>query len=308
MTVPDRRATPADGLAVGIDVGGTKIAGGLVAGDGTVVHEQVVATPRGEGGADPGASATLGLVAQLEHDAHERGLAVLGIGVGVPEYVTPAGAIVSREVLDWDTATVARLGERKGLVVDSDVRAGARAERRLGRGRDVSSFLYVSVGTGISHTLVIGDELWSGHRGEALALGELPVAAAEALRPDAPLTLEQQASGGAIAALLRREPPPEREDALVRAGRLVAGALVTAVRLLDPERIVIGGGLGTSSGPFATALFERYRELGAGRPSPPDVCQSTLGNRGGMIGAGLLAVDVFATAGTVGADAPSQDR
>jgi len=277
--------------AIGIDVGGTKIAGAIVTAAGSIVEEEVVPTPRGPNGADPGGRATAKLVAHLVEAADRRGLRPLAIGVGVPEYVTRDGRISSAEVIDWPSYRPVVAGTGVPVVIESDVRCAALAELHggAGRGRSAdstppSSFLFVSVGTGISHSLVVEGRIWPGHRGEALALGELPVRPELAVRPDAPLTVEQQASGRALE--LAQAGPPIDE----MAGHIMAEALAAVVRIVDPELIILGGGLGTSDGNYVNGLRSHYETLMRARPNPPPLLQSELSNRGGRIGAALAAM------------------
>lgn len=284
-------------VAIGIDVGGTKIAGALVELDGTTTRDCVVATPRTGDGADPGAEATAGLVRQLLIEADAAGRSVVAAGIGVPEYVTPDGRIASCEVLAWQPQDLTTIRSMVEVVIESDVRCAARAERAIGGGGRHDSFLFVSIGTGVSHTLSIGDRLLVGHRGEAIALGEFPVGPDEAIRPDAPLTVESQASGRAIEQHLIRarsdgHASPSSADVASRAGRIVAGAIAVTVGLVDPEVVILGGGLGSSTGPYTESLIEEATRLLARRPNAPVILQSRLADRGGVIGAGLTAHDV----------------
>ncbi len=287
-------------VAIGIDVGGTKIAGALIGPDGSTTTACVVPTPRTGSGADPGAMATSNLVGRLLTEAEHAGLAVVGIGLGVPEYVTPDGRISSAEVLDWRPEDLDAMGAGIEVTVESDVRCGALAERVVGDGGGYASFLFVSIGTGISHTLSIGDRLLPGHRGEAIALGEFPVAADQAIRADAPLTVESQASGRAIEDHLTRQRSEQRsagpasssassDELAARAGRIVAAAIVAAVGLVDPEVVILGGGIGSSQGPYTESLIDEAGQRLARRPGAPVILRSQLGNRGGMLGAGLAA-------------------
>ena len=290
-------------LAVGIDVGGTKIAGAVVDADGSPVATVTVPTPRGPGGADPVGEGTAGVLATLLDRAEAMGPSVAAAAIGVPEYVDRAGRITSSLVLDWgiDDATVcpAAIAEAAGgfdLVFGSDVRYAALAESRIGRGRDTTSFLYVTVGTGISHALVIDGVVWEGHRGEAIALGELTVC--EPSQPDAPATVEAQASGFAlehIAAELGVSADDTTDPRMVqvrrRAGATVASAIVSAVLLVDPELVVVGGGLGTADSAFFDELERRLRSAVSSRPRPPAVERAMLGGRAGVVGAGLAAHD-----------------
>lgn len=284
-------------VAVGIDVGGTKIAGAVVDEDGAIRSTETVATPTQEG--DQSASEALALIDRLARRGAEGGWAVEQAGVGVPEYVTPHGRISSALVLPSLQALPAASGSGLPILIDSDVRCAARAEARLGHGLTLASFLFVIIGTGISSTLVIDGRLWPGHRGEAIALGELPADPALALHPGGPLTVEEQASGRAIndaveaadASGDRREAASHRAAIETRAGQIVATALTCAVQLLDPAAVVVGGGLGSSRGDFFRSLSRHYGELIRGRPQPPPLVQAHLGPQAGVIGAGLLALE-----------------
>ncbi len=292
-------------IAVGIDVGGTKIAGALIAADGAVIHEIKTATPRSERGADPAGTATMAMVNELLAHRDIARHDLVGVGIGVPEYVDPHGRITSSLVLAWDTEPAAWFAARNvgtvastgppDVMVESDVRCAALAEACLGHGRGVSSCLYVTVGTGISHTMLIDGEVWSGHRGEAIAIGELPASTDARLVRHASLTVEAQSSGLALerfAADLGVSPnefdDSRLEAAYRQAGRTIASALASAVALLDPEIIVLGGGLGTSSGAFAEAIDDQYRMLTSMRAHAPPLIRSALGTRAGVIGAGLV--------------------
>ena len=287
--------------AVGVDVGGTKTAGAVVTSDGEVHVDETMATPPRDD--DGSASATLGLIDRLALRAAAMGLSIAQAGVGVPEYVTPQGWVTSTEVLPAmrELPSVSKSG--LPVLVDSDVRCAARAESRFGHGRRLASFLFAIIGTGISSTLVIDGRLWAGHRGEAIALGELDVDPGLALRSGAPLTVEEQASGRAVGAAVAAEggsdDPQEaaRQRAVVeaRAGEIVARALNSAVRLIDPAAVIVGGGLGASEGDFFDSLSRHYRQLARSRPQPPPLMQAQLGPRAGVIGAGLLALEGRAT-------------
>ena len=294
-------------------MGGTKIAGAVVGPDATLFGGETVATPSAEAGSS--ATEVLELVDQLAGRASAGGLLVEQVGVGVPEYVTTHGKITSALVLPSIQELPEASDSGLPILIDSDVRCAARAEARFGHGRDLASFLFVVVGTGVSSTLVVGGRLWAGHRGEAIALGELDVDPALALRAQAPLTVEEQASGRAIAAAAEprrcgggaHEMVPRRgvagasgdpsaqdgirSEAEAKAGRIVAGALSSAVALLDPAAVVVGGGLGASDGEFFGALCDHYRELTRSRPQPPPLLQARLGSGAGVVGAGLLALD-----------------
>ena len=170
LTAIDRRAGDA---AIGIDVGGTKVALGLLdAAELSLLESVVIPTGRDRGGkavlADIRASA-----AELAERAAARGRRVSGIGLVVPEIVSLAGDIVSGVVIpQWNELPVAGvLSEIAPVRVEADVRAAAFAETVLGAGQGYDYLVFVTVGTGISYTAVYQGRPIAGSRGGALNIG-----------------------------------------------------------------------------------------------------------------------------------------
>lgn len=140
--------------AIGIDVGGTKIAGAVVdLSTGTVSARAQIATEYARGG-----EAVLSDVARMARDLRgASGQKTVAVGIGVAELVDPQGAILSDYRIKWRGMDVpGRLAaQMKDLgpwevVVSSDVRAAALAEARYGAGRGGLDFYYVTIGTGVS--------------------------------------------------------------------------------------------------------------------------------------------------------------
>jgi glucokinase len=261
-------------LAVGIDVGGTKIAAGLVdPSAGVVLDRRVVATPLRDGGAALAACAEL---------AAELAPAGVPVGIGLCELVSPDGRPRSRQTVDWVELDVAAAFVGVGPVfVDSDVRTAGRAEALYGAGRAFARLLYLNVGTGISYALLRDGEPEMGARGYAIIVGAPAV---------------EDVAGGAGLALLAGEPSARevlgnpRHAALVADGAAAIGAALAAlVNALDPEAVVIGGGLG---------LVDAYRDasVAAARPliwaedvRDLPIVPAALGADGPLLGAALAA-------------------
>lgn len=214
-------------VAIGIDVGATKIAGVRVElADGTLLSS--VRTPTG---ADRGPSFVL--------DACRELAASLGgepAGLAVCELVGPDGRVRSAETIDWRGVDLLA----SFAAVESDVRAAAVAEARLGAGREVPDFLYLSVGSGISHCLVVDGEPRRGVRGAAIGTGAPLVEAWSSglalARLGGHASAEETLADPAAAAVI--------DEAAERLGTVVA-ALVNA---LDPGALIFGGGLGLDDG------------------------------------------------------------
>ncbi|MFM9135271.1 MAG: ROK family protein [bacterium] len=290
-------------VALGVDVGGTKTRAALVDPSGAVVASDEAPTG-GVPQADPGLRGSLAVARAVADQAASFGCRVECVGVGVPEFVEPDGTLHSALVIAWEEQPRDLFAVLGPTIVESDVRCGAIAESVLGAGRQRTSMLYVSVGTGISATLVIDGRPWAGARGEAISLGELPVDRVADVASTA--TLEEFASGGAMGrrlgvagardAMARAAQGDADAAAVVRSSAVALGsALAWAVSLVDPQVVVLGGGLGTSGGAWFDGVLERYRALGT--PGIPPVVPAELGPDSGVIGAGLVAWGRHGTAG-----------
>jgi glucokinase len=262
---------------IGIDVGGSKIAAAIVdVNTGVALRELRAPTPVGAGGA-----AVLDECVKLARELAPDGAAA--VGIGLCEFVDLSGKPTSAYTVDWLGLDVERaFGEAGHVRIESDVRAGALAEARFGAARRFASFVYVVVGSGVSHCLVLDGRPYPGARGNAIVTGAPPV---------------EWSVGGL--ALARRAGVESAEQVLsdpVHAPLVDAAAdelghaLAALVNALDPEAVVIGGGLG---------LAERYREQVAAaaragiehdatRELP--IIPATLGAQSGVVGAALAAV------------------
>ncbi len=195
----------------GIDVGGTKIAAGIVDPVRGGVKGRLEVPTRPERGGQAILDDCVAMAAELAADT---------VGIGLCELVDIDRKIVSAATIDWRELDVeAAFGDRV-VIVESDVRCAAHAESSFGRAWRETNFLYVSAGTGIAGCLVRNGEPWLGAHGHAIVIGAPPVELVAS-----GLAIEQGADFG------------EAADAL---GRELAGL----VNFLDPAAIVLGGGLG----------------------------------------------------------------
>jgi glucokinase len=264
-------------LIVGIDAGGTKLAAGLVLMPaGEILNRKESASRRERGGL----AVLADCVALAEAVAGTVPLD--GIGLGVPELVGSGGVITSADNWDWRGADLAvSFAPLAPLSVESDVRAAALAEARLGAGRGLGSFIYMTIGTGVSHTFVIDGMPWPGARGNAVVVG-------------APL-VEMEASGPRLAALAGKARAEDvlssgTDDAVVDVvTAAIAGELARLINALDPEEALIGGGLGLAPA-FRERLIEKTRPLiYAERTRELSIRAAGLGRDAGIVGAALAA-------------------
>lgn len=264
--------------ALGIDVGGTKIAAGVVTRAGKLRFPRRLSTA-----AERGGEAVLrdveALSAELINKAEETGLKVAGIGLGVAELVDPQGNVTSGHTIKWNGWPIReRLSQIAPTMIESDVRAAALAEAIYGAGRDHEIFLYLTVGTGISCCLVSHKRPYAGAHGGALICASSPLTSicAECGATNK-AALEDHASGPALASRYQpysRDKISRAEEVIRAAGGGDARALeivrsagdalgVTTgllVNTLDPEAVVVGGGLGRAGGVYWECFLRSTRE------------------------------------------------
>jgi len=258
--------------AVGIDVGGTKIAAGLVDVENghLLARRELPTRPERDG------HEVLSDCAALA-DALGRG--TVPVGIGLCELIGLDGLPASAETIDWRELDVGRTVVAPRVALVSDVMAAAWAEARFGAGAHRSPFLFVVVGTGASACLVVGDEPYVGSRGFALVLGAPPV--------------ETLASGRALA---RRGGVNRAEDVLAdpalawlvdEAANVLGQLLAVLVNALDPALVVLGGGLGCEPSFQARVAGAVHPLIAYPRVPPLEIVGSALGTDAGVVGAAL---------------------
>jgi glucokinase len=314
-------------LAIGVDVGGTKVAAGAVDEDGRIIAKLKRSTPA----ASPRQTeqAIADAVTELLAADQVAGRHVAAIGLGAAGFVDSARAtMLFAPNLAWrDEPLKQRVEERLGreVVVENDANASAWAEARFGAARGHRDMMLVALGTGIGAAILIGGELYRGRWGMAGEPGHMRVV------PDGRLCgcgnrgcWEQYCSGTALVAeareFARRTPggairllqlaggDPERisgpeitqaasegDPAAQRCFQTVGGwlgqGLADLAAILDPGCFVIGGGVSEAGELLldpARAAFERAL-TGRGHRPLAEIKVAQLGEDAGIVGAADLA-------------------
>ena len=295
--------------AIGLDIGGTKIAAGVVLWpSGEILKKTIIPTDPKRGG-EAVLKDTLDLAKELYIWAQKERIEVAGIGAGVAELVDCDGNVTSSCTIDWSGRPVQqKLSEIAPAVVESDVRAAAEGEAVFGAGRGNPLFIYVTVGTGISYCLMQNGQPLKGVNGNAITMGSSPLSTTcthcdTKLRP----VLEEFASGPAIAKRFAKTNQSAStqicEDVfraasvgnkaaleiLTSAGEALGVSVAFLVNVVDPGMIVVGGGLGMAGGLYWDA-FERscrehiFSDLSRGLP----IVTAKLGINAGLVGAAAV--------------------
>lgn len=309
----------------GIDVGGTTVKLGLFTAGGTLVEKWEIPTVTANGGA-----AILPHIARAIDDCLARRDIrkdeVLGLGLGVPGPVSSRGVVNHCVNLGWGSVDLPRtLGELTGLKVTAgnDANVAALGECWMGGGRGHSSMVLATLGTGIGGGIVVDGRILAGAHGAGGEIGHIP------MEPHEPETCgcgkrgcaEQYGSATGMARLVRRAmersqtPSPLRELDTVTARdvfALGAGGDSLALKILeeyydfmgrflasvccvvDPEIIVLGGGVSKAGQPLLEGVRKRFMEYIFHPGRAIEFALAELGNDAGIYGSFKLARDAFA--------------
>jgi glucokinase len=303
----------ADDVVVSVDVGGTAIKALAVRRDGGVIRRARTRT-RADQGQDRVVARIVDVCARLAGkvlDAVGRPPAALGVALpGVVDEASGVGRFSAN--LGWRNAPVGELLRKRfdmPVAVCHDVRAAGLAEGRLGAATGARDFLLVQIGTGIAGALVLGGRPYGGAHGLGGELGHIIVdPQGRRCGCGGRGCLETIASAAAIARRYGERSSTNHADAAgviarVTAGDTIAGqvwaeavealafVLATYQNTLDPELVVIGGGLAGAKDallePLSRALTARlsFQHL-------PDLAVSPLGDDAGCLGAAITAWSV----------------
>jgi glucokinase len=309
--------------AVGVDVGGSHIAAGLMERDGRVVRQAQVPTPRG--GSDAIIAAIVRLVAEVTTGAEPAQVA--GIGIGLPAQVD----FVNQSV-EWctnlplagvDVRALVASGTGHDVTLDNDGHCAGIGELRFGAAKRVRDCVMITLGTGVGGALLLDGEPYRGARGLAGEIGHMVVRLDGAPCPCGDAGhLEAYVGSQAIAArgkAAARTPAGEAlrvraggnpdavnarhvievalagdaaaGDILLEAGDILGEALVGIVNLLNPRLIVVGGGIGESADMLVARAAEVIAEKALEGRRDVTVVQALLSNSAGVLGAAALAFD-----------------
>jgi glucokinase len=309
------------GLTIGVDIGGTKIAAGVVDEEGKILSTFKVPTPNtAEAIVDAIASAVAGARA-----GHE----IVGVGIGAAGYVNrQRSTVYFAPNIDWRQEPLKqKVEERVGLpvVVENDANAAAWGEYKFGAGKGHRNVICITLGTGLGGGIIIGNKLRRGHYGVAAEFGHIRTV------PDGLLCgcgsqgcWEQYASGRALLryAKQRAKATPESAELLLSLGdntpegiegkhistaarqgdpvavdsyrelaRWAGSGLADLASLFDPSAFIIGGGLSDEGELLLDPIRKSYKRwlVGGNWRPEAEVIAAQLGNKAGLVGAADLA-------------------
>jgi glucokinase len=295
-------------LAIGVDVGGTKILAGLVDREGQILrrHERPTDTSSQEA-----------VVSELNAAVDElRDDDVVAVGFGIPAPIDQEGGRVvhSVNIPLSDYPLRDRMRDRCALPVglENDANAAAIGEWKVGAGRGVSDMVMLTLGTGVGGGLILDGRPFHGKTGAGAELGHIVVDASgpvctcgghghlEALcAGHAADRVARELFGPAVDAHrlvhLADEGEEGAVDALASIGRHLGIAMGSCVNIFNPELIVVGGGFGVAAWKYLIPTAEETMRREALVPARDQVrvAPAELGSAAGLVGAAFVAFEAL---------------
>jgi glucokinase len=311
------------GLSIGIDVGGTKVLGGVVDDKGVVLARARKDTPRQGGAALTQTIAETVKELMLDHKVESVGVSAAGFVSSDRKTMLATPNIADWNDVDLDSQLKSLIG--LSVVIENDANAAAWGEAKFGAGRKQNHMMMLTVGTGIGGGIVVDGQLYRGAFGIAAEFGHMRVVpeghicgcgargcfeqyasgnallrhAREAINasPEVARNLLSRGDGtvagltGQIITQAAQEADPIALAAFNTTGQWLGAGIASLAVLLDPACVVIGGGV-IDAGEILLAptreSLERTMPF-AGKHPYPELIAAELGNDAGLVGVADLA-------------------
>lgn len=305
----------------GIDVGGTTVKCGLFFTDGTLIDKWEIPT-RTE---NKGAAILPDVAETIKEKIAERGIDkadVKGVGIGIPGPVNESGDAFFAVNLFWGFTPVAKeLSELTGLpaMAGNDANVAALGEAWKGAAEGAKDVIMVTLGTGVGGGIIVNGRIVSGHHGAGGEIGHAAVDhhETEACNCGNKGCLEQFTSATGIVRVAWRELNSCEDDSVLRTGKDITakdvldaykdgdavavrimekvgdqlgGALAVFACVVDPETIVVGGGVSKAGQPLIDCIQKYYQKYAFSLCKDAPIVTAKLGNDAGIYGAARLVL------------------
>ena len=311
------------GNRIGIDVGGTNVKIALVNEKGGIVYSNSIPT-RAEMGYEYTVNSMKEAIKELLKETNTSAKDVEGRGFGFPGQIDCKKGIVrlAPNIPGWVDVPIAEIMEKEFGIptrVDNDVRCAALGELNFGAGKGCENLVCITVGTGIGSGLIINGKLVRGASNAAGEIGHIKLdmtggplcgcgdrgcLEAFASGPSIVAMAEEYIKGGKstkyrelanpditpyVVSVAAQQGDPVAKRIFTIIGEYIGVGLASVVNLLNPEKIIIGGGVAAAGDilmtPIKETLVKRAMPISGGAV---EVVPAQLGNTAGVIGASLL--------------------
>ncbi|MBQ8635460.1 ROK family protein [bacterium] len=309
---------------VGVDIGGTNIKIALVDFDGKIIYSNTVPT-RAEMGYEAGVNNIKQAIKELMTETGADAKTIEAIGFGLPGQIDYKEGMVKNlpNIPGWVNIPLAKIIEDEFSIptrLDNDVRCAALGELNFGAGKDCENLICITVGTGIGSGIVLNGKLVRGATNAAGEIGHIKMdltggplcgcgdygcfeayasgpaivtMAKEYISGGKSAKYKEMATDGIITPYIVAQAALQGDAVSIQIfkqmGKIIGTGLASVVNLLNPEKIIIGGGVADAGdillNPIRAAIIDRAMPI---QGAAVQVVPAQLANSAGVIGASLL--------------------
>lgn len=305
----------------GIDVGGTSVKCGLFLTDGTLIEKWEIPTCTENNGSEILPDVAKTIQAKIDERGIEKDK-VDGVGIGIPGPVNEHGEVPCAVNLYWGFKAVSReLSELTGLAAQAgnDANVAALGEAWKGAAAGAKNVVMVTLGTGVGGGIIVDGKIVSGHHGAGGEVGHANINhnETESCNCGNKGCLEQVASATGIVRVAKQELAASSDESVLRnnsklsakavldafkdgdaaavrimnkVGEELGGALAIFAAVIDPETIVVGGGVSKAGQPLIDCIQKYYREYAFSLCKDTPIVVASLGNDAGIYGAARMVI------------------
>lgn len=305
----------------GIDVGGTTVKCGLFQIDGTLVEKWEIPTRTEDKGENILPDVAETILSKMSEKAIDK-KDVAGVGIGIPGPINSDGVVCCAVNLHWGYKEVAKeLGGLTGLPAKAgnDANVAALGEAWKGAAAGARNVILVTLGTGVGGGIIVEGRIVAGHHGAGGEIGHANICheETESCNCGNQGCLEQYASATGIVRLAKKALASSQEESVLRnkevleakdvldafkagdslacrvmdeVGEKLGGALAVFATVVDPEAIVIGGGVSKAGQPLIDCIQKHYKKYAFSLCKDVPMAIASLGNDAGIYGAAKMVL------------------
>lgn len=271
---------------IGVDIGGTKTAIGIINDKNGKILEKIIIPSKKYKDDKQNLKIIINHTLDLLHKNN-----IKHVGIGVPELINNRGIIKGNYNFNWHNKNLVDFFPKNlKVIVDSDVRCHLRAEKYFGVAKNYTNFAYINIGTGLSYAQFKDKKIYSGAKGYAIHFASSKISLYD-WKKNKKISLipEEYYSGKQLIKILSITNNIKKKKILNNVAESLGSLIAALINSIDPDKLVLGGGVIINNIYFSKILIANIRKfILANDVKKIIIKKSQLTDNTGLLGAGLL--------------------
>ena len=271
---------------IGVDIGGTKTAIAIIDDKNGKIYKKLLIPSKKYRDDKKNLNTIIKHVLDLSNKNK-----IKNIGIGVPELINNKGIIKGNYNFNWHNKNLVNYFPKNfNIIVNSDVRCHLLAEKFFGVAKNYKNFAYINIGTGLSYAQFKDKKIYAGAKGYAIHFASSKISLYD-WKKNKKISLipEDYYSGKQLIKILSINNNLKKKKILKNVAESMASLIGSLINTIDPDKVVLGGGVIINNSYFKKILIEYIRKfILADEVKKINIKTSKLTNNTGLLGAGLL--------------------